>query len=163
MTGPAALLLRALALLAAVVLAVTLAARHVAPVPDLLLVLVVAWALWRGPVAGLLAGLAGGWVLDVVPPGGGLLGAHALVYAAAGALAGRWRVEGPVAAPRVAAVALAAAVVVEGLAVVRALAVSAPVSLLDVAVRCLLTASAAALAVPLVVGAERAALRRRFG
>ena len=83
--------------------------------------------------------------------------------AAAGLLVGRARVPGPVAAPRVAALALAGAVLVEGLDVLRALAVRAPVDLLDVGVRCLLTATVAALVVPLVVGAERAVLRRRFG
>lgn len=156
-------LLRAAALVVAAVAAVTLGARQVAPVPDLVLVLVVAWALWRGPVAGAVAGLVGGWVLDLVPPGAEVLGLHALAYAAAGLLVGRARVPGPVAAPRVAMLALAGAVVVEGLDVLRALAVRAPVDLLDVGVRCLLTATVAALVVPLVVGAERAVLRRRFG
>ncbi|WP_239110392.1 rod shape-determining protein MreD [Phycicoccus sonneratiae] len=161
--GPLGLLLRVAALVVAGVLAVTLGARHVAPVPDLVLVLVVAWALWRGPVAGGLAGLLGGWVLDLVPPGAAVLGLHALAYGAAGLLAGRLRVTGPVAAPRVAGATLAAAVLVEGLDVLRALAVRAPVDLLEVGVRCLLTATLAALVVPLVVGAERAVLRRRFG
>ena len=55
--APAAVLVRAGALLAAVLLVVTLAARHVSPVPDLVLVLVVAWALLRGPVAGAAVGL----------------------------------------------------------------------------------------------------------
>lgn len=161
--GVLGLLSRALALVAAVVIAVTLAARGLAPVPDLVVVLVVAWALWRGPVAGALAGLVGGWVLGLVPPGAEVLGVHALVYAAAGMLVGRFRVHGPVAAPRVAAVALAAATLVEGVGVLRALAVQAPVDLLEVMVRCLLTATVAAVVVPLVVRAERAGLRRRFG
>ncbi|NHA67329.1 rod shape-determining protein MreD [Phycicoccus flavus] len=154
---------RGLALVAAVVLAVALGARHVAPVPDLVLVLVVGWALFRGPWAGAVAGLAGGWVLDLVPPGAEPLGAHALAYAAAGLLAGRFRHAGPVAAPRVALVTLAAACVVAGVDVVRALAVSAPVDLTGTALRVLLTATAGALVVPVVVGAERALLRRRFG
>ncbi|QIM21254.1 hypothetical protein G7075_09105 [Phycicoccus sp. HDW14] len=92
-------LVRGAALVVAGVVAVTLGARHVAPVPDLVLVLVVAWALWRGPVAGAVAGLVGGWVLDLVPPGAEVLGLHALAYAAAGLLVGRTRVPGPVAAP----------------------------------------------------------------
>jgi rod shape-determining protein MreD len=154
---------RAVALLAAVLLVVALAARHLAPVPDLVLVLVVAWGLLRGPVVGAVAGLAAGWLLDLVPPGSEVLGQQALVYAAAGLLSGRFRVEGPVAAPRVAIVALAAAGLVEGVGVVRALAVSAPVDLALVGLRCLLTATVAALLVPVVVRAERAVLRRRFG
>ncbi len=161
--GVLGLAARGAALVAAVVLAVTLGARHVAPVPDLVVVLVVAWALWRGPVAGAVAGLAGGWVLDLVPPGAEVLGMHALTYAVAGLLAGRFRVEGPVAAPRVAVVALGASVVVVGAGVLQALAGRAPVDLLDAGLRCLLTATVAALVVPLVVGAERLVLRRRFG
>ncbi|QIM21253.1 hypothetical protein G7075_09100 [Phycicoccus sp. HDW14] len=45
----------------------------------------------------------------------------------------------------------------------RALTVRAPVDLPEVGVLCLLTATVAALLVPLVVGAERAVVRRRFG
>ena len=45
----------------------------------------------------------------------------------------------------------------------RALSVRAPVDLGEVAVRVLLTATVAALVVPLVVRAERAVVRRRFG
>ncbi|HMM93810.1 rod shape-determining protein MreD [Phycicoccus sp.] len=161
--GLLGLVLRGAGLVLAVLVAVGLAARHLTPVPNLVVVLVVAWALWRGPVAGAVAGLVGGWVLDLVPPGAEVLGVHALVYAAAGMLAGRLRVTGPVAAPRVAAVTLLASVVVEGVDVVRALAVQAPVGLADVAVRCLLTATLGALVVPVVVRAERAAVRRRFG
>ena len=97
--------------------------------PDLVLVLVVAWALLRGPVAGAAVGLAAGWLLDLVPPGSAHLGVQALTYAAAGAFAGRARIEGPVAAPRVALVALGASAVVEGVGVLGALAVGAPVDL----------------------------------
>lgn len=158
-----AVALRGAAVLGAALLAVTLGARDVAPVPDLVVVLVVAWALLRGPAVGALAGLAGGWLLDLVPPGGEPIGAAALAYAAAGLLAGRFRHAGPVAAVRVATVTLGAALVVEGVGVVRALAVSAPVDLAEVALRALLTATVGAVVVPLVVGAERAVVRRRFG
>lgn len=58
---------------------------------------------------------------------------------------------------------MGAALVVQGVDVIRALAVSAPVDLLDVAVRILLTASVGAVLVPFVVAAERAVVRRRFG
>ncbi|WP_392545112.1 rod shape-determining protein MreD [Oryzobacter telluris] len=154
---------RGLLVLAAVLVAVTMGARGLSPVPDLALVLVVAWALLRGPLVGAAAGLATGWLVDLVPPGPTHLGVTALVYAAAGFVAGRTRVEGPVAAPRVALVALGAAVLVESVAVVGALAVSAPVDLADLALRCLLTATVAAVVVRLVVGAERGLVRRRYG
>ena len=163
MTARLAVLLRCLAVLASVLLVVTLGVRHVPVVPDLVLVLVVAWALLRGPVVGAGVGLAAGWLLDLVPPGSAHLGVQALTYAVAGAFAGRLRVEGPVAAPRVALVALGASTVVEGVGVLGALAVGAPVDLGAVAVQCVLTATVAALVVPLVVAAERALARRRFG
>ncbi|WP_051750313.1 hypothetical protein [Phycicoccus jejuensis] len=163
MMRPLGLLARTALLVLAAVLLAALAARHVRPVPDLVAVLVVGWALWRGPVAGALAGLAGGWALDLVPPGADLLGLHALVYAGAGLLAGRLRVEGPVGAARVAGTALVVSGLVEGADVLRALSVRAPVDLGEVVVRVLLTATVAALVVPLVVRAERAVVRRRFG
>ena len=163
MSAPVAGLLRGLTVLAAVLLVVTLGARHVAVVPDLVLVLVVAWALLRGPVAGAAVGLAAGWLLDLVPPGSTHLGVQALTYAVAGALAGRARLEGPVAAPRVAVVALGASAVVEGMGVLAALAVGAPVDLGASAVQCLLTATVAAVVVPLVVAGERGLARRRYG
>ncbi|HYN68556.1 MAG TPA: rod shape-determining protein MreD [Ornithinibacter sp.] len=163
MSAPVAASLRGLSVLVAVLLVVTLGARHVAPVPDLVLVLVVAWALLRGPVAGATVGLAAGWLLDVVPPGATHLGVQALTYAVAGALAGRAHVEGPVTAPRIALVALGASVVVEGVGVLGALAGTAPVDLAAVVAQCLLTATVAALVVPLVVAAERGLVRRRYG
>lgn len=76
------LLVRSLLLLAAVLLPSawpTGLAR-----PDLVLLVVVAAALLHRPSTGLLVGLAGGWLLDLVPPGGEPLGAGALVYAAVG-------------------------------------------------------------------------------
>jgi len=163
MSARVALLLRGLVVLAAVLVVVTLGARHVAVVPDLVLVLVVAWALLRGPVAGAAVGLAAGWLLDLVPPGSAHLGVQALTYAVAGAFAGRLRLEGPVPAPRVALVALGASALVEGVGVLGALAVGAPVDLGAVVVQCLLTATVAALVVPLVVAAERGLVRRRYG
>ena len=161
--GPVPVMLRALAVLVAALAVVSLGARHLAPVPDLVLVLVVAWALLHGPGVGGAVGLGAGWLLDVVPPGSPGLGLQALTYAAAGALVGRFRVEGPISAPLVAGVALGASTLVEGVGVLRALTVSAPVDLVGSLVGALLTATVAALVVPLVIGAERAVARRRFG
>lgn len=56
--------------------------------PDLVVLVVAAAALMAGPRTGLLVGLVGGWLLDLVPPGAEPLGASALTYAAAGALLG---------------------------------------------------------------------------
>lgn len=161
--APLSLVLRALVVLVAVLAVVSLGSRHLTPVPDLVLVLVVSWSLLHGPGVGAAVGLGAGWLLDVVPPGSPGLGLQALTYAAAGALAGRFRVQGPVSAPLVAAVSLAASALVEGVGVLRALAVSAPVDLVGSLLGCLLTATVAVVVVPVVVGAERAVARRRFG
>lgn len=56
--------------------------------PDLVLLVVAAAALLHRPSTGLLVGLAGGWLLDLVPPGAAPLGAGALTYAAVGLLLG---------------------------------------------------------------------------
>ena len=52
--------------------------------PDLVILVVAVAALMHGPTTGLLTGLAGGWLVDLVPPGAEPLGASALVYAALG-------------------------------------------------------------------------------
>lgn len=154
---------RVLALLAAVLLLVALESRDITPVPDLALVLVVTWGLLRGPVAGAGAGLAAGWLLDLAPPGAGTLGVTALACAAAGALAGRGRTDGPVSAPRVAVTTVAAAVVVEGVAALQAVVATAPVAPLDIGLGILLSATVAAVVVPVVAGTERGLVRRRYG
>ena len=68
------------------------------PPADLVLLVVAAAALLHGPSTGVLVGLAGGWLVDLVPPGAEPLGATALSYAAAGALLGlarRWAAASP--------------------------------------------------------------------
>lgn len=59
--------------------------------PDLVVLVVVATALLRGPTTGVLVGLAGGWLVDLVPPGAAPAGGTALVLAAVGALVGLLR------------------------------------------------------------------------
>ena len=105
-----ALLALALTLVAAV-LVVTLRARGWPVVPDLVLLPVVALALSRGWLAGALLGLAAGWLVDLVPPGGDPLGLTPILYALAGSLAGRGSRVGPVPARWVAIVTLGAALV----------------------------------------------------
>ena len=83
-----AVVTRGLLLVAAVLLPSALPSPGTVPRADLVLVVVAAVALVRGPTTGALVGLAGGWLVDVVPPGAAPLGASALVYAAAGALLG---------------------------------------------------------------------------
>ena len=84
-------LLRAAGVVVGALAAATLLPRLGVParwVPDLVIVVVAASAVLRGPGHGALLGIAAGWVVDIVPPGGSPLGATALLYAAAGAAAG---------------------------------------------------------------------------
>ena len=128
--------------------------------PDLVLLVVAAAALLRGPVTGALVGLAGGWLVDLVPPGGEPLGASALSYALAGAAVGvarRWAPWSPL-VPWVAAVGGAALVqAVRGLVSAAGVGVAHPVDLLwSVAA----TALFALLLLPLLIGVERFLLAR---
>jgi rod shape-determining protein MreD len=56
--------------------------------PDLVLVVVAALAIARGPAAGALAGFAGGLLLDLAPPAAHAAGQWALVLTAVGYAAG---------------------------------------------------------------------------
>lgn len=157
---PAVGLLRCLLLAGAVLGVLTLAARGVRPMPDLVLVTVVAVALRSGPVSGAGWGLVAGWALDIVPPGGGHPGATALLYAAAGALAGRWRRAGPVGLGWLGLVGLATSAATEAIRVLADLATSLPVDWAVVGVRLALTTVVAAFVVPVVVAVEAGLYRR---
>lgn len=144
-----------LVLLLAAVLAPTLMPSGMPGRPDLVLLVVAAAALMRGPWTGAVVGLAGGWLWDLVPPGGEPLGASALAYAAVGALVGtarRWGRWSPL-VPWVATVAGAALLQgARGLAAAAGVGVVHPVDLLwSVAA----TALFALLLLPLLIGTER--------
>ncbi|MFW5471889.1 rod shape-determining protein MreD [Knoellia sp. CPCC 206450] len=159
---PTGALLRATLLLLGAVLGVTLAARHLSPLPDLVLVVVASAALRAGPRAGLLTGLVGGWLLDLLPPGSAVLGTQALLYAVCGLAVGALRRPGPVSVVWVVLVVAGAA---SGLEVVRgalALAQGVPVDVVSSALRMLATATAGLVVVPLVSAVERRSERRRF-
>ncbi len=57
--------------------------------PDLVLLVVTALAVTSGPMAGTLAGFAGGLALDIAPPGGHLAGEYALIFCLVGYACGR--------------------------------------------------------------------------
>lgn len=80
---------RALLLVSGVLVASTWPAGSARP--DLVVLVVVAAAMVRGPVPGLLVGLAGGWLVDLLPPGAEPAGGTALVLAAVGVLVGLLR------------------------------------------------------------------------
>lgn len=93
--------------------------------PDLVLIVVAATALMRGPWAGAAMGLGGGWLIDLIPPGSGLLGATALAYLGVGALLGltrRYVAMSPTTLPvlPLAAVALASVLLLAGRGIVAA-------------------------------------------
>ncbi|TAK68888.1 MAG: rod shape-determining protein MreD [Actinomycetota bacterium] len=81
----------AVLLVCALTLQLTVLARLPLPgaTPDLLLVVIVALGMADGPGTGVVAGFAGGLLLDLVPPAAGTVGVMALVLAAVGYLAGR--------------------------------------------------------------------------
>ncbi|MCK0111531.1 rod shape-determining protein MreD [Ornithinimicrobium sp. F0845] len=147
-------------LLLVAVLAPTLFPSGMPGRPDLVVLVVAAAALMHGPVTGALVGLAGGWLVDLVPPGGEPLGAGALSYALAGALVGaarRWAPASPL-VPWIAAVGGAVVIqLVRGLTAAAGVGVAHPVDLLwSVAA----TALFALLVLPVLIGVERFLLSR---
>lgn len=154
-------MVRATLLLAAAVAAVTVATRTPVVLPDLVLPVVVAGALLHGPSRGALLGLAGGWLVDLLPPGSAVLGTTALLYAACGLLAGAGRREGETPWGWVALVGAGAAVVSSAGRVVVALLSDAAVVWPEVGARLLLTATLCAVVVPLLVQAEQWLARER--
>lgn len=154
--------LRGVLLLVGAVLGVTLAARHLAPLPDLVLIVVASAALRSGPRTGLVAGLVGGWLLDLLPPGSAVLGTQALLYAVAGLLLGLAARPGRVSLVWVVVVMATAALGLEAARAALALAQGIPVDSLSSLARTAATATAALLVVPLISLVERHAERRRF-
>ncbi|MFC7489235.1 MULTISPECIES: rod shape-determining protein MreD [unclassified Knoellia] len=161
MTVPGAVLRGALLLVGAV-LVVTLGARHLAPLPDLVLVVVASAALRAGPRAGLLTGLAGGWLLDLLPPGSAVLGTQALLYAVCGFAVGLARRPGRVSLVWVVAVIAVAGCGLEAVRALLALAQGVPVDVGSSLGRVLATATVGLLLVPLFNVVERHAEHRRF-
>jgi rod shape-determining protein MreD len=148
---------RGVLLLLAAVGSVILAVRAQLTLPDLVLPVVVAGALRTGPARGALLGLAGGWLVDLMPPGAAVLGTAALLYAAAGLLAGAGRREGRTPFGWIAT----AAVVVTGGRLAVAALTGAPVQWPVVGAELLLTAVLCAVLVPVLVRCEQRLARGR--
>ncbi len=130
--------------------------------PDLVVIVVAGSAVLRGRTHGALLGLAAGWVVDLVPPAGSPLGATALVYAAAGAVAGSFHRQGgrglllPL-------LALGAGSMVVGTGDV-ALAVlgDGVVDVPGAATRVAVTIAVGIVAMPVLIGLDHALVRRRL-
>ena len=146
---------RTLVLLLAAVTSVVLSARTQLALPDLVLPVVVAGALWVGPSRGAILGLAGGWLVDLMPPGSAVLGTAALLYAAAGLVAGAGRREGQSPFGWIATVGAAAAVVVTTGRLAIAALTGAPVQWPVVGAELLLTVLLCAVLVPVLVRCEQ--------
>lgn len=145
---------RSLLLLAAVILpALTpglLPAR-----PDLVVLVVAAAALLHGPLTGALVGLAGGWLVDLTPPGTEVLGTGAVAYLLVGVLIGQARRYAAWSAllPWLATGAgLAALLLVRGVSSAAGVGLAAPA---DLAWTFLVTMLVAVVALPVLVGLER--------
>lgn len=146
---------RSVVLLLAAVTSVVLSARTQLALPDLVLPVVVAGALWVGPSRGAILGLAGGWLVDLMPPGSAVLGTAALLYAAAGLVAGAGRREGQTPFGWIASVGAAAAVVVTTGRLAVAALTGAPVQWPVVGAELLLTVVLCAVLVPVLVRCEQ--------
>lgn len=145
--------LRALLLLVAVLLPSAWPAGLARP--DLVLLVVAAAALLHRPSTGLLVGLAGGWLLDLVPPGAEPLGATALTYGAVGlllSLARRVVGASPVLPWVATALAAAAVLAVRGVTAAAGVGRVVPV---DLAWSWAMTMLVAVILLPVLMGLER--------
>ncbi|WP_230209128.1 rod shape-determining protein MreD [Nostocoides sp. HKS02] len=161
MSVPRVVALRALMLLVAALLSVTIAVHTPDTVPDLVLPVVVAGALLGGPSRGGLVGLGAGWLVDLLPPGPSVLGTSALLYAAVGLLAGTGRREGPTPWGWVALVGAASAVALGTGRVVVAVVSGAAVDPTATGLGVLWSAALCAIAVPPLVWVEQSVAGRR--
>lgn len=158
MTLLPAVLLRALLLLGAVLL--PSAWPGGLPRPDLVILVVAAVGLLHRPSTGLVVGLLGGWLLDLVPPGAEPLGATALTYALVGLLLGlgrRLTAVSPLLPWVATGLAAAAVLVVRWVASAAGLGVALPSEL---AWSWLMTMLVAVPLLPLLMGLERRLLDR---
>lgn len=145
------LVVRGALLLLAALLVVAMGARHLRPTPDLVAVVVGVVALRGGLRSGLGVGLAGGWLLDLLPPGSAVLGTSALTYAVAGALAGTLHRPGPASWLLVALAAGVTGASVTLVGVLAALARSAPVNVAGALASVVATATIGLLLGPLLL------------
>lgn len=153
-------LIRMVAMVLLAVVTTGLLPRVSFPAPDLLLLVVLAVALLRGARSGLVWGLVAGWLVDLVPPGAGIVGATALTYGvvgwAAGSFAATVRRSWLLTSVTVAVAALA----VQGVRWVMALAMQNPTGDTFDPWAWLLTALLGVVVVPTLMHLENAALTR---
>jgi len=132
-------------------------------VPDLVLVAVVSTAVLRGPVHGALVGLAAGWVVELIPPVGRPLGLVALTMMVGGAVAGAVPQRASRSLIRPLTALLLAALVVGAGRIASAIAAEGHVEVLGVATVVASTVVVGTVVLPVLVGIDRALVRRRLG
>lgn len=158
-------LLRTVAVLVAALAVATVLPRLGVPArfrPDLVILLVAASAVVRGPVHGALLGLAAGWVVDLVPPGGSPLGLTGLLYSVAGATAGLLYQSASRSTVGALLGLTTAAVVVELGGVGLAILGDGTVEVAAAATRTVTTLAVGLVALPAILGVDRALTRRRL-
>ena len=132
-------------------------------VPDLVLIGVVATAVLRGPVHGALVGLVAGWVVELVPPVGSPLGLTPLVLMLGGLAGGLFqRVSSRTLGRAMLALAAAGVVVLLG-RYASTIAAEGSVSASEGLGRLASTVAVGLLALPVLLAADRALVRRRLG
>jgi rod shape-determining protein MreD len=130
--------------------------------PDLVVIVVAASAVLRGPAHGALVGLASGWVVDLLPPAGSPLGGAALLYAVAGASAGAFhRPGGRGPAFPLAALGSAAVVVRLGELVVAVLG-DGVIDVPAAATRVTVTLAVGVILLPVIISLDHSLVRRRL-
>lgn len=150
---------RGLLLLVCALLGVTVLARHSVPL-DLLVLPVAAVALRAGSLPGALMGMTAGLLVDLFPPGTGVLGLSAFSYAAAGALLGFLHRSLRVSVLLPLLAVLAAELVVQLVRCALVVSTGIPVDLLTALWFVLLTGAVGALVVPVLIRMERGFVRR---
>jgi rod shape-determining protein MreD len=158
-------LIRTVAVLVAALTVATVLPRFGVParfLPGLVVLVVASSTVVRGPAHGALLGLAAGWVVDLMPPGGSPLGLTALLYAAAGATAGLAHRAASRSLFRAILGLAAATVVVEIGGVCVAILGDGSFDLAAAATRTLTTLGVGLFALPLLLGVDRGLTRRRL-
>lgn len=130
--------------------------------PNPVLLVVVAGAVLGGPVRGAILGFGAGWVVDLMPPAGAVLGVAALTYAAAGAVSGLWHRDGARSALGPPLATLAAASTVAVIGILGTLTNGWVVGWVAVGWSIVLTVLLGLAVVPLLISAERGLVRRRL-
>lgn len=147
-------------LVVAALVGATLLPRFEPFVPDLVVPVVVAGALRGGRATGVLLGLCGGWLVDLMPPGTGTFGLTALTYAAAGFVVGSLQASRRHSPALPALAVVGAAALVHAVSLVADLLAARAIDLVSAGLSVLVTGVVGALLVPALVHHEQRLVQR---